>query len=229
MNPPSATTVEYDLLPDHPAYATVAMPKETSSPITTTNKRKRGKAKATDKPGTFRMSTKTFFLTYPCCPLTPQIALESIQSIFSARGATLKEWIVAQESHQSGDKHLHLYLRLEAPLEIKDPLFFDLPHPHLNEVYHGNYRSCRSPKSVQKYVTKEGNYISNMDLTEEAKEIWKPARKLAKAGAIQEAVDLLETKVYTSLCMNKSKTCCSTCITWAKHGTSNTAGNTTLN
>jgi len=101
--------------------------------------------------------------------------------------------------HESGEPHLHCYLRLDTKLEVTDPLFFDLRLMALNpeendSIYHGNYRSCRSAKAVQRYVTKEGNYISNMDLTVESKEVWKPARQLAREGKLDEALALLEAK-----------------------------------
>jgi len=38
--------------------------------------------------------------------------------------------------------------------------------------------------------------VTNMDLTPTSKEVWKPALLLAKEGKDQEAIALLETKVY---------------------------------
>lgn len=107
------------------------------------------------------------------------------------------EYIVARELHESGEPHLHAYIRLAEKKEIVNPRFFDLQPKDSTETYHGNYRSCRTPKSVQRYCTKDNNYVSNMDLTEESKEIWKPARALAKEGKVPEAIALLETKVLS--------------------------------
>jgi len=53
----------------------------------------------------------------------------------------------------SGDFHLHCYLRLESQCSITSPLHLDLLSE--NVVYHGNYRSCRSPRLVQNYCLKE--------------------------------------------------------------------------
>lgn len=216
-----ATTETVLSAPTSPLSSTVdyVNPATTPPPSTSTNKRKR-KGKDKYRPtGGFLLRTKTFFLTYPCCPLTPTEAHQQILTLVEGKGAVLKEWIVAQETHQSGDLHLHLYLKLEAPLSIKDPLFFDLISTDGMTMYHGDYRSCRSQKAVQKYVTKEGNYISNMDLTEEAREIWKPARKLARQGQMKEAVELLESKVSILLSKQPPGTCCSISTTYRQNGT----------
>lgn len=53
----------------------------------------------------------------------------------------------------SGEFHLHCYLRLENQCSIVSPLHLDLLYEGLG--YHGNYRSCRSPRLVQNYCLKE--------------------------------------------------------------------------
>lgn len=45
--------------------------------------------------------------------------------------------------------------------------------------------------------------MTNMDLTPTSKEVWKPALHLAKEGKDQEAIALLETKVYMLLMIYK--------------------------
>ena len=147
-------------------------------------------SKRRKKKSTFTLRAKTLFLTYPCCPLEKEEALSQLRD----KVPEVEEYIVAQEEHQSGDLHLHVYLKMKGRTSVTAPEYLDLMGPE-NKRYHGNYRSCRSPKSVQRYCTKENNYISNMDLTEEKTEVWKPARALAREGKIQEAMKLLETKV----------------------------------
>jgi len=156
---------------------------------------------STKKGPRFRMRTKTLFLTYPCCPLEKEEALRQLME----KCPEVEDYIVARETHQSGDLHLHVYLRMKDHLSVKGADFLDLVNSE-GPPFHGNYRSCRSQRSVQRYCTKEGDYISNMDLTEKAVEVWKPARALARQGKIQEAVDLLETKVSRSILNKRSTT-----------------------
>lgn len=82
-------------------------------------------------------------------------------------------------------------------MDIRDPLFLDLPQTESEgpSRYHGNYRSCRSHHAVQKYVMKDGDYISNMDLTAEKKAVWIQARALSRESKLKEALELLESQV----------------------------------
>ena len=53
--------------------------------------------------------------------------------------------------------HLHAFIKVEKKITFNSKLF-DLPD------HHGNYQVAKSWKAVQRYVTKGGKYISNMDL-----------------------------------------------------------------
>ena len=54
------------------------------------------------KDKSFRLAAKHLFLTYPKCNLEPKDALEQFNTKLN-----IKEYIISQESHQDGDKHLH--------------------------------------------------------------------------------------------------------------------------
>ncbi|QDJ95251.1 replication-associated protein [Capybara virus 22_cap1_591] len=108
----------------------------------------------------FRVNSATLFLTYPQCPIPKEDAISILQTIFPQ----IKDYIVAEERHQNGDKHLHVYLKLEEKGNWKTTTFADLTYENI--TYHGNYQGCRSTKNVIKYCTKDENYISNLDVNE---------------------------------------------------------------
>lgn len=95
---------------------------------------------------------KGWFLTFPQCPVPKEAALKEFDSRFR-----IKEYIIAEEKHQDGSPHLHCYLKLRDRTRFRKDLF-DL------EGYHGNYQIARSFKCVVKYVTKEHNYLTNIDI-----------------------------------------------------------------
>lgn len=113
----------------------------------------------------YRLKGKKLFNTYPQCPIPKEIALNLCNQKLREN---LQSYIIAEELHKNGDKHLHCYLELADGVDTRDPRYFDLAFPvHLPgvvETYHGNYQSARSTKNVVKYCTKEEDYITNMDI-----------------------------------------------------------------
>lgn len=97
------------------------------------------------------MRAKGWFLTYPKCPVTPQAALEYLREKH-----TITEYVIAQEKHADGTDHLHAFIKTEKRTEFGKTIF-DFPD------YHGNYQIAKSWSCVKAYVTKGGNYISNID------------------------------------------------------------------
>ena len=110
------------------------------------------------KPKSFRLNSQTLFLTYPKCPVEPSVMLEQLEKIVK-----LEVYLIAQEQHMDGSFHLHCYLRLDHKMNIKDERKFDIKVN--GELYHPNIQSVRSPKSVIKYVCKDGKYVTNMSQT----------------------------------------------------------------
>lgn len=144
----------------------------------------------------FRLYSKQFFLTYPKCPLRPTLALEMIALIISGKSRDIEEYIVAQEKHQDGTDHLHIYLKLDEKLSVRESTLFDL-----DEEYHGNYQSVRSPNRVKKYCTKGGNYIADPPITTTSSTgstVWMKARLLAKENKMEEAMEMLESNERAS-------------------------------
>lgn len=125
---------------------------------------------------TFRLSGKQLFLTYPKCDLSPAEAVDQLTSLLPC-----SHWIAAQELHEDGSKHLHVYLRLQRKANVRNVNFLDLQKN--SSTWHGNYQTCRSAVAVQKYVRKEGNFVSNMPVL--------TPKELCEAGKVTEAIKQL--------------------------------------
>jgi len=104
----------------------------------------------------FQLNSSRLFLTYPECSIKKEDALK----LLTEKGLGIEEYIIAEELHQNGNKHLHVFLKLSTSFRTRDQRFFDL------NGFHGNYQGCRSEKNVIKYCSKEEDYISNFDLNE---------------------------------------------------------------
>lgn len=96
----------------------------------------------------FRLNSKGVFLTYPQCP-APR---EAIRDMIEAKGLTIAKGLVAQESHASGDLHLHAYFKFDKPVNYKDPRCFDIEYE--NKTYHGKYEPAKSAIASIKYISK---------------------------------------------------------------------------
>lgn len=142
------------------------------------------------KKSEFRLNSQQIFLTYAQCDLSPDNVLEVLNGKLE-----LDKYIIAQENHKDGNKHIHAYLLLKKKINIRDPRYFDI------REFHPKVEGCRSWKSVVKYVTKDGNYISNYDadvlkrlISDNMKvgDIYEKARELAKDGKVKEGIVMLE-------------------------------------
>lgn len=92
-----------------------------------------------------------WFCTWPRCTLPKEYALKLLEKF------GLAEYVIAEEKHADGTPHLHAFLKLNKKKRVKSDTF-DL------EDFHGNYQVARSWQAVKAYVTKEENYISNLNL-----------------------------------------------------------------
>lgn len=116
---------------------------------------------------TFRIQSNQLFLTYPHCPLDKQSAFDQLQYRLNNDGQAVDQYIVAEETHQNGLPHLHVYFQISSPnskFRTSNVSYFDLLVS--DTWYHGNYQGCRSSKNVMKYCTKKDNFISNFDVAE---------------------------------------------------------------
>lgn len=95
---------------------------------------------------------KQWFLTYPQNDASVIELLDHLKSI-----DTIIEYVVANEKHEDGNKHLHAYVKyLNGVLPSKLNLF------DFNK--HGNYQPCRSCKNVVQYCIKDGDFVTNINL-----------------------------------------------------------------
>lgn len=71
--------------------------------------------------------------------------------------SSIVEYVIAQEDHQDGTKHLHAFLKYEKKVQFSATKW-DIAD------FHGNYQQARSWVAVERYCKKGGNYISNICL-----------------------------------------------------------------
>ncbi len=106
------------------------------------------------KPAPKRSRTQgvKFFLTYPQCDCSPQLALTRVLFKYP----NLK-WVVAtRENHADGSPHLHLLVILAKRIRYTSSTKWDFVTGK-----HGNYQLARNVEKVLRYVTKGNNYVSH--------------------------------------------------------------------
>jgi hypothetical protein len=102
----------------------------------------------------FRIQSKSWFLTFPKCPMTK----EEVHALLCAKGRAIYGGVIARELHADGTPHIHVYLLLETVLNCKSPRFWDLGS------HHGNYQHAKSYASVVRYIKKDKDYLEFGDL-----------------------------------------------------------------
>lgn len=99
----------------------------------------------------FRMQCKNFFLTFPQCPTTKEVAQERIKEKWPECRS-----LVCQEEHQDGNNHLHILLQFDSKLSVSRSDFFDFIGGQ-----HGKYEPARNIRKSVEYITKKGDFVSN--------------------------------------------------------------------
>ena len=102
---------------------------------------KKGK---TDRQG--RLQSKSWFLTFPQTDTSKEVVLERIKS-HKELSKLLKGVMIAQETHQDGQKHLHIGLWLKKPLRTANRRYFDFAC-----LKHGNYTIMKSGYGAVNYL-----------------------------------------------------------------------------
>lgn len=95
----------------------------------------------------FRISSKTLALTYPQCDLGKEEALGLIQRKLQEHN--ILDYLVAQENHKDGGKHLHMYIKLDKKLDSRDAACLDL------NGNHGHYKGATKVEGWIEYLLKE--------------------------------------------------------------------------
>lgn len=106
----------------------------------------------------YRVSSCSWFLTYPKCSYTKEHALDLLKiKLVNARKA-LKGIVVASELHKDGTPHIHAFILLEKRFDCRSSAFWDLA------LFHGNYQKARNIDDVVKYIKKDGDIIQEGDI-----------------------------------------------------------------
>jgi len=99
----------------------------------------------------FRINCKRLFITFPQTDTLKEDAAEKLKSNSKTNDCS---FIIAQERHQDGNIHLHVYIEKSSNFNFKDPKYFDFITGK-----HGNIQKVRSKEAVIGYVCKEGDFI----------------------------------------------------------------------
>lgn len=110
-------------------------------------------------PNAYRLQSRQLFLTYPRFngDFNLEDILQHLGEILADHQPPyiIQEYIIANEQHADGGRHIHAYLKLDKKCSIACPHFLDLWGNH------GSYEGVRSPKAVKEYCSKENDWISN--------------------------------------------------------------------
>lgn len=117
------------------------------------------KVKKKERKQKFRLSSKSFFLTYPRCRLSKERALGKLTALVEDCSYA----VVGHELHEDGFPHLHALVQVEEKLETRNPGFFDLEDSEDEDaaLYHGNYQGARDAGEVRGYCTKSGDFVEH--------------------------------------------------------------------
>jgi len=99
-----------------------------------------------NKPKKFRLHASKLFLTYPQCSLERVEVHKHLEQKFKDN---MKEYMIVQESHKDGEKHIHCYIELNKRVDLNSDKCLDILE------YHGNYQSCKSKEKTIEYLIKE--------------------------------------------------------------------------
>lgn len=137
------------------------------------------------------MRGKSFFLTYPKCSMTKEEVLLDLKE----RDLEMDEYVIAEEVHEDGTPHLHVYLKLKENLEVVTTDFWDMGETKEKRYvnYHGNYQTVRSNRAVMKYCQKESNYLAMGVKIQKKTTTYEDFMTSAKEGNLEEAISKLET------------------------------------
>jgi len=95
-------------------------------------------------PKQFRINAKSFFLTYPQCPLQK----EELKTFLDTKGRIVYT-IIGRETHEDGHYHLHALVTYETKLNVKRQTFFDF------NGYHPNTQAAKNIPALKNYISKE--------------------------------------------------------------------------
>ncbi|AJD07521.1 replication-associated protein [Sewage-associated circular DNA virus-37] len=96
----------------------------------------------------FRVSAKSFIITYPRCDVDKEVILQWFQDHFMLLGCR-----VARELHADGTPHIHVVFHIANTFQTRNARYFDIGD------HHPNVQSTRGLPASYAYVAKDGDYI----------------------------------------------------------------------
>lgn len=153
----------------------------------------------------FELRSRKYFLTYAQCELPCADVLEGIKTAFNGLGMLVVSWVVARELHADDQSHhIHAYIELENKMYRKRTTarFLDLGDHHPNIQ-----TDIRSVKAVARYVTKDGDFITNiMERVKAAQEEMDRGSKVDVGKMILAGSKLTDiVKKYPQYCIGYSR------------------------
>lgn len=170
----------------------------TSSTTTTTSSPSMATSTSTSKTSKFNLQGKRFFLTFPQCPVAPELAQERLKEKY---GDSLKWYLLAQELHQDGEKHLHIGLEMKETFRTKRSDVFDF----IGEK-HGNYQTMKNMRKCVEYITKGGVFLAcGIDVDAVKKKQNGATLSVAQAVVNGKSLEELNQEFPGFVMMNKRK------------------------
>lgn len=135
----------------------------------------------------FRLSAKNLFLTYPNCGLK-DACLNFLQEKFTD---TLKFCLVAQETHSSGEPHLHAVVCLSRKTNFKRPDCLDF------SGHHGDYQAARDLDASITYCKKDDpSPLEYGSLEKSTKRKWQDCAAAESYDSFMESVASTDFKSF---------------------------------
>jgi len=129
----------------------------------------------------FRLTGRQFFLTYPQCPISKELAITILTDI-----SPVVAYVAAEEKHEDGSPHLHIYLKFERKKMVKSPKCFDLEYDGI--TYHGNYQTVKNADATMNYIKKDKNFIEKLEEEEVEEDIIDFAKNHSNEDFLRECI-----------------------------------------
>jgi len=94
----------------------------------------------------FRLNCSRLFLTYPKCSLE---RIDVHKYLEQKLQDNIKEYLIVQEKHKDGEKHIHVYLELNKRINYTSPNCLDI------NGFVGHYECCKNKIKAIEYLLKE--------------------------------------------------------------------------
>jgi hypothetical protein len=133
--------------------------KSPRSPLPAPAEEKKGAGEVLEPDHSFEFNRKQVFLTYSQCGTLSKESAQRFFERFSKDRSTIAGYIIAEEEHKDGGRHLHVVLQFLNRFHCRHANTFDI------EGVHPNIQVVRSLRATCRYARKDGNYIESGTLS----------------------------------------------------------------